>query len=244
MKVSKRSLIVSIAVLCVCALSLTAASFAWFSSSTTAKVDNIQLSVEKASDLQISIDGGRTWGYSFSSDFNEEINDYSTADAATFIVPADREKVGFDGKNNGDYKVSDVKPTTMTVYFRSMQPQVVQMSGNALAEGESIAPAVRAAAITTGTGKAGTYFFANAAATDNVCSTATAMKDITLNAISTKTTVVTLVEGGNYGQNKVEDGYYYGKAVITYYVEGTDEAAINDYTGVDFVHSWTFNVEK
>ncbi len=243
MKVSKRSLIVSIAVLCVCALSLSAASFAWFSSSTTATVDNIQLSVEKASDLQISIDGGKTWGYSFSSDFNEEINDYSTADASTFIVPADREKIDFNGNNTGDYKVSDVKPVTMTVYFRSMQPQVVQMKGNALAEGESIAPAVRAAAITSGDA-AGTFFFANTGATDNVYKTATQTEDITLNTINTDTTVVTLVSGGDYGQDKVEDGYCYGKAIITYYVEGTDEAAINDYTGVDFTHKWTFSVAK
>lgn len=58
MKVSKKSLIASIAVLCVCALSLTAASFAWFSASETAQVKDLVLDVKAQSDIKLSANPG------------------------------------------------------------------------------------------------------------------------------------------------------------------------------------------
>lgn len=245
MKATKRSLIVSIAILCVCAMSLTAASYAWFSTSTTATVDNIQLSVLEASDLQISIDGGNTWGYNLSSTLDEDIYDYSTNNATTFYTPTDKSGVDMEGhlpsNYTGGFTATDGENVIpeLEIYFRSMKEMDVQMKGTQLFEGKSIAPAIRAAALVS---DGGTFFFANTAnsAESVISSTAGATATIALNAISTDLNVMTLVQGGSYGQT-VEDGYYYGKITIKYWVEGTDDAAINDYTGVDFTHDWTFS---
>ncbi len=63
MKTSKRSLITAIAILCVCALSLTAASYAWFTTSQTAKVDTLTMDVTARTTLQIRVKGSTdtTW---------------------------------------------------------------------------------------------------------------------------------------------------------------------------------------
>ena len=120
MKVSKRSLIVSIAVLCVCALSLTAASFAWFSASKTASVEAMTLEVKSQSDIKIAANGKAVeegaesdWWVTtlYAKDFTTangnllepQVNDLTPAAtpfAGTFQEPDNRENVDID---TGDF---------------------------------------------------------------------------------------------------------------------------------------------
>ncbi len=119
MKNTKRSLIISIAVLCVCALSLSTATFAWFSKSETAKVEDLQLKVLAQSDLKIAVDpqaleNGESafWMDKLTDDqikavwAGDTISDVTPANASfdgTFKAPsdADRETIGDDGAFNG-----------------------------------------------------------------------------------------------------------------------------------------------
>ena len=107
MKVSKRSLIVSIAVLCVCALSLTAASFAWFTAAENAMVDDVVLKVQAQSDIKISADSAA--------------NANSGSDLwKTTLVQAD-----FTGSNAIEEYISDVTPKTANICDGNFQvPEV------------------------------------------------------------------------------------------------------------------------
>lgn len=138
MKTSKKSLIVSIAVLCVCALSLTAASFAWFSASNTSKVENLQLQVAAQSDIKLSADAAaRENAYSDAwkdtltladiqtqSSWKDIISDVTptTLDTCdgTFKVPATRDSVDTEtGAYSGELVATDSGFASFTVYVRT-----------------------------------------------------------------------------------------------------------------------------
>lgn len=109
MKTSKKSLIVSIAVLCVCALSLTAASFAWFTTSNTAKIDTINFEVSQRSGLELRGSAANAeWKSTLTTaDFLTlpgELNDASTADLTNWFVKNERDEiVAKPGDDNSRY---------------------------------------------------------------------------------------------------------------------------------------------
>ncbi len=249
MKTSKRSLITAIAVLCVCALSLSAASFAWFSASTTAKVTDITLNVEKASDLQISLNG-KDWGYTMAANLTESVNDVSTANATTFVEPAKREEVGFDGKlsaANSGYATADAGWIDQVVYFKSAKKEGasvdIKMSGAAFDATKTIASGMRVASIDMV--NSGVVFFANTAGTDDdvIADTNGTVGSVTLNGIAAGTKIITLGSETIDGiQDQDTETYVYGKITVRYWLEGTDGNVINDNSGVSFDHNLTFSI--
>lgn len=94
MKNSKRSLIVAIAVLCVCALALSTATFAWFTAAKTANVENITLKVRAQSDIKIAADKAAL--------------DSSASDLWKTTLTQDM----FTGDNKIEEYISDVTPAT------------------------------------------------------------------------------------------------------------------------------------
>lgn len=239
MKVSKRSLIMSIAVLCVCALSLTAASFAWFSASKNAEVKEINLKVDAQSELEISIDGGANWGYTASFNTEEvQVVDLSTGNATDYFAPTDRAALTEAGKvkEDGTYTQSNGGLVQITVYFRTKATNMsVKMGGSAFNTANTIASAMRVAAVVDNSAT----FFANANTTyKGINSTSGDTTEITPNVLD-GTANVTIIN--TLSANKIDtvgsenDDYKYGKAVISYWVEGTDDNAINANAGVKFL---------
>ena len=245
MKTSKRSLITAIAILCVCALSLSAASYAWFSQSNKATVNNIVLAVDRASDLQISEDG-KTWVSNITLDGEQTVADASTADAQSFYTPVDREGVDIDtGAYAGEYKTGEAVVYTKTIYFRSSNAVNVNAAIDefTLAAGNNtaLANAMRMSAYVDGAAT----FFANVAGNDDVISaTDGTTANVTLVGAATKAEIVDVLNGSYSASDiTVQEGYYYGKATFTFYVEGTDAAAINANTGVNFKTAITFTTD-
>jgi len=147
MKTSKRSLIASIAVLCVCALSLSTATFAWFTAAENAMVDDIILKVQAQSDIKISADSAATansgsdlWKTTLvQTDFKdanaieEYISDVTPKTNnicdGNFQVPEVRDDVVVD---TGDYEGTLVDTAEgwaeFTVYVRTTKLQDVNLS--------------------------------------------------------------------------------------------------------------------
>lgn len=237
MKATKRSLIVSIAILCVCALSLTSASFAWFSASQTATVSKITLNVAASSDLKISTDDIATTTYenmqwSTNIELNETLNlsDASTNDAVNFYVPAVRENVDADnGSYTGAYEKLDDNSSiaSFTVHFRSTT--LVGVNANTQAafdvEGtlkDGLNDALRMAI--------GTKIFANSdeATFEDQVVTDTNV-DTTAVTVYKNTTASVVIEALTLDD---ASGYYYGTATVKFWVEGTDDGATSGNTGV------------
>ncbi len=141
MKTSKRSLITAIAILCVCALSLSAASYAWFSASKTAAIENLTLEVKAQSDIKIAANSaavteGATsdWWVTtlYQTDFTEangnelepQVNDLTPATSGTcdgnFQEPANREDVDTEsGAYSGALTSATGGWADFTVYVRT-----------------------------------------------------------------------------------------------------------------------------
>lgn len=238
MKVSKRSLIVSIAVLCVCALSLSAASFAWFSASKNAEVNQINLKVDAQSELEISIDEGKTWGYTASYNAADvQVVDLSTGNATEYFAPTRRDLLNEAGEvaEGGTYTATSSGLVTITVYFRTKAEDMsVKMGGTAFNTANTIATAMRMASVVDSKAT----FFANADTSYNaISSTAGATTSITPNVLSgaADVEIIDVLSADTIDSvGSAADDYNYGKAVITYWVEGTDKNAINANAGVKF----------
>ncbi len=138
MKATKRSLIVSIAILCVCALSLTSASFAWFSASQSAEIQKLTLGVQSQTDIKIAVNSDALlapdsayWVSTLTSKDitdvwgNDYVGDVTPATAGVcngnFVAPDEdgRKTIGDDGTFSGE-----LKPTTdgyykFTIYVRT-----------------------------------------------------------------------------------------------------------------------------
>ncbi len=148
MKATKRSLIVSIAILCVCALSLTSASFAWFTASKTAMVDTLDFNVKAQSDIKLS---AKSAAYNDTNSefwvsivepahFTDDGNTLETfvADMTVdttvgdFKVPKDREKVdaktGTYADANGFDDAEDGSWLDFTVYVRTNENKAVNFT--------------------------------------------------------------------------------------------------------------------
>lgn len=225
MKTSKRSLITAIAVLCVCALSLTTASFAWFSASKTAGIDNLTLEVKAQSDIKISANAAAitegaesNWWVTtlYAADFSVEngnelekqVNDLTPATAGTcngsFNEPEDREKVDTkDGSYNGNLVSAAGGWADFKVYVRTTkntEDVVVNFSdftlnANSPSGANNVSEAMR-----LGVKENGKIY---AAAVNN---------EVVIPAAS-------LQELGG--------GYYYGEVTFYVWVEGTDAACKN-----------------
>lgn len=234
MKATKRSLIVSIAILCVCALSLTSASFAWFTASETAKVDNVKLKVQAQSDIKIAADSAATsktdsdlwqsilYQSSFTQQGNtieEDIFDMTPAlngapDASglctgNFVEPADREKVE---AVSGDYTGSTWDTadgySSFTVYVRATEQKDIVMNFSGFSydgTGNSAVEALRLGVIGKGEGDNRVDFIANDAHSDVIISSDA------LTAFSTA---------------DPSQGFY-SQVTIYVWVEGTDPACID-----------------
>ncbi len=138
MKATKRSLIVSIAILCVCALSLTSASFAWFSASQSAEVQALTLGVQSQTDIKIAVNpdallaaDSAYWVSTLTSKDIKDVwgNDY-VGDVTpktqgkcdgNFLAPdeTDRKSIGDDGKFTGTLKDTTDGYYKFTIYVRT-----------------------------------------------------------------------------------------------------------------------------
>ncbi len=152
MKTSKRSLIASIAVLCVCALSLSTATFAWFTAAETAQLQEVVLTVQAQSDIKIaalpsvkSNSQSPDWVTTLKQEdfidesnlIEDEIHDMRPATATVngeFEVPADRENdVNVDSGVLAEGAEMDVATSgwsEFTVYVRTTKQQAVVMTAS------------------------------------------------------------------------------------------------------------------
>jgi len=231
MKTSKRSLITAIAVLCVCALSLSAASFAWFTSTTNANVSQLNLAVVEQSDLKVAIDSAATaveniesttlWKVSFTGSEIAGVQDgtYTESPIANatwdngMVKPADETKINSEtGVYSGTEMVSATATqdyVMFTLYFRSTEAgKTVKFNAPAgfkINEGkQGLKPALTLAT------KIGDTF-------------------TTYNDTTVKT-------GGNLCECSSAVGDYYVGSVDFYvYVDGENAATINQNAGITFV---------
>ena len=234
MKVSKRSLIVSIAVLCVCALSLTAASFAWFTSSQTAKIDTLNMEVTARTSLQIRV--GNTANAEWKSvlqaaDFENAgfynsaaiLNDASTNDMGTWITAE------YDADNN-TFNFFDDRATKITktnveghymelpVEFRATEATDVIVTSGSLkvtSTKTGLEPALRM-------GFNNKIHNTNAAAEATYQPVSGEEAAVTLNTLA-NSSICTL------GAMQ-DDGYCYGTATIYVWIEGSDKACVDGNT--------------
>lgn len=240
MKVSKKSLIVSIAVLCVCALSLSAASFAWFTTSQTAKVSELEMKVNPRTTLQMRVnDSEDPFETVLDSDdfvrnevFHNDavLNDASTNAAVSQWVTAEYNK---DTGVLENFVTGVAKPITsddaegnylaLPIEFRcTSQAQTVSViatSASASATG-ALNKAVRmnfnSKIFAFGSGADAKWQPAGAAAT-------TPTEAVTLNSLGTNEIVVEL------GATQT-DGYRYGTTTIYVWIEGSDSACVDGNT--------------
>ncbi len=244
MKVSKKSLIVSIAVLCVCALSLSAASFAWFTASNNASVNTLTMNVTKKSSLEIKVGENGTWKSVLTVDdfvaagvFYKgtkageytELRDVSTSDMASWIkatyVPATNSYTYASGTAimaNDSSAVADY--VKLPIYFRASTAGKVKVSGaNLAAKDSELNGALRLGTVNGTTkkiyGNAETGTYQDGVAADNVKSFGTDMYSAFGNFAGTE---IALTAGA--------DGYY--EAQVDYYIwiEGTDPTCVDKNT--------------
>ncbi|MBQ3094574.1 MAG: hypothetical protein IJC52_05310 [Clostridia bacterium] len=232
MKVSKRSLIVSIAVLCVCALSLSAASFAWFTNSKAAKIDTLNMSVTARSSLQIRIQGTEEWKSVLNAtDFINAgkyvngaiLNDASTADGSLWTTATFNPDTLQHEFHEGAEAISSTKTEghylMLPVEFRATDSKdVIVTTGQLEATGK---PALGAALRVAFNDK----IYANNTAAEATWQPATGDEQaITLAGKSLTNAVVASL--GN-----LNEGYYYsGNVNICVWIEGSDKACIDGNT--------------
>ncbi len=234
MKVSKRSLIASIAVLCVCALSLTAASFAWFTSSQTAKIDTLEMNVTARTSLQIRV--GNTANAEWKSvlqaaDFVNAgfyntaaiLNDVSTNDMSTWVTAtynADTNSYTFKSGEASKVTSSSAEGHYMElpVEFRATEQTDVTVTSGSLkvtSTKTGLEPALRI-------GFNDKIHNTNSAAEATYQPVTGAEGAVTLNTLA-NSVIATL------GAMQ-DDGYCYGTATIYVWIEGSDKACVDGNT--------------
>ena len=246
MKVSKRSLIVSIAVLCVCALSLSAASFAWFTNATQAKVDTLQMKVAQRSSLELSITGAEStvgWKHILSTDdFKKanlyydnngavmELNDASTNDLGTWVKASyDDTALKFTFTANaakGSKTTAAADYLEMPIHFRAAQSGKVQVSNpNFSLALDDLAPALRVG-VKIGTAGAPTIYGNPSGNAFTYQSDLTATENFSgASAVTSATAALATLNGLEIelAQNTTT-GYYEATATFYVWIEGTDAA--------------------
>jgi len=220
MKTSKRSLITAIAILCVCALSLTAASYAWFTAAENAMVDDVILKVQAQSDIKISAESAATansgsdlWKTTLvQADFKETgntIEEYisdvtpKTANVCdgNFQVPEVRENVVVDtGKYTGNLIDTAEGWAEFTVYVRTTKEADVNLSF--------------ADFVYTGTGTASVV---DALRLGVKAADGTVIEGNYTGVVVAKEDLTAFADG---------DGYY-GSVTFCVWVEGTHDACVN-----------------
>ena len=257
MKVSKKSLIASIAVLCVCAMSLTAASFAWFTTTTQANVNKLNLGVVEQSDLKIAVDPAveeegyakniesNMWGVSFTGadiaekqDYNENTNLANAtwdADKGYFVTVSENDADSVDSVT-GFYDGTLVAASAgtdyveFTVYFRSTKAnQEIVFNGIDF----SISSAKKA--LLNGLTLRVNDEEYNNSGMKNV------VKSLDENgaAVVEPKAIKKISDGGTVcviGENEIAGkGFYTAAATFQIFVEGQDQVTINQNAGIKFV---------
>ena len=247
MKVSKKSLIVSIAVLCVCALSLSAASFAWFTTSESAKVDTLNMSVTERSSLELTITGSNIgWKttltpamfaqadyFYLNGESTTILNDVSTNDMGSWVVGTyDEDNNNFDFTNGGKKAGKGEQEASwleMPISFRSSAAGTVTLNEiNFTVDNTKLNPALRVGVVngTTKTiyGNATKGYYQPVAADSEMFAT---RQDLT-------TTYKALADLKNYtialSSTPDADGYYTAQVTFYVWIEGSDDACINKNT--------------
>ncbi len=250
MKVSKRSLIMSIAVLCVCALSLTAASFAWFTNSQTAKVDTLTMDVEARTTLQIRVKGSsdETWKTVLNAnDFitggvyhNAAIlNDASTDSSFTTWVTADYTEDGEIFFETG--KASYITNTQADGNYLKLP---IEFRCTSVADDVSVI-ATNATVATTGKvalNKAVRMGYNNQIFAFETDSEATYQPATGEEAAVTFGTLANSVVA-ELGDSQA-DGYRYGEATIYVWIEGSDSACNDGNTPAEITAGISFGLSE
>ncbi len=233
MKTSKRSLITAIAVLCVCALSLSAASFAWFTSTTNAKVSTLNMNVVEQSDLKIAIDTAKAGDVAYIEDTNVWTTSFTGAQIAglqgatytetgsianatwsdtntRFEKPLDEEAIdSVSGAYSGEMTAAQapIDYVKFTVYFRS-----------------------------TEAGKVVNFTADNFALQADSVQKEGLLPALTLRVNGNEYTNANLATGGTVVTcNQQLGAYYIGSADFYIFVEGTHPNTINQNAGIKFV---------
>lgn len=240
MKTSKRSLIMAIAILCVCALSLTAASYAWFTSAQSATLSELTMSVDKRTNLQLSVDNTNWKATLTNQDFIDaksfnsaaKLNDVSTNNFTNWVKAA-YQPDGTYTFSEGATAISDTVATgdylMLKVYFRSTEAKPVVMNGT-YGAANALTAAVR-----LGFDNNGAKIYASNSSTAQYTPVSGTPADLTFAGTSlANAQVTTLTDGG--------DGYYYGSTVLYLWIEGTDAACIDSNSGTTVTANLNFGM--
>ncbi len=252
MKVSKKSLIVSIAVLCVCALSLSAASFAWFTSTKSAKIETINMHVDQRSMLEISIAGTDKWVSTltpqmlFDADLYHigagaqdytKLNDVSY-NGSQFVkgdYSAENNSFNFTvGATQANKTLTDADYIKLPIKLRNPEAGTVIIESSTFAADKlqnALRVAVEMGGETTIYGKSEKGYFQQAATGVMYAD----MFDSTKNTNRVELSNYDVI--GNFDKIEIplaQEGDYYTASVTFYiYIEGSDEACVNENSGVD-----------
>lgn len=113
----KRLLISSVAMLLVAMLALGTATFAWFTSSTTATASNINVKTIKSSELQIS-KSDRVWGTTVDyATSNKVLLPASTVDGKAWFTANAETRNSYKKADNVDFSPAAVTAENNTYYF-------------------------------------------------------------------------------------------------------------------------------
>lgn len=265
MKATKRSLIVSIAILCVCALSLTSASFAWFTASNKAQVGGINLSVAEHSSLEITVTGAENvigWNSTLSAALLQQagvyyyteiagsdaeytvLNDASTGDLVNWT------KANYNESSNSFTFVSatgesansankEARYLELPITFRSTKEGTVKFSSDsAVSLGtQDLAPALRVGYVDKNS-TASIYSEAGTGAKYQTVG-GTGETDLDLSGTIAEFIANTEIE---LTKATADDTYATAEVVFYIWIEGTDPACINENTPADFGLTYKFEL--
>ncbi len=221
----KRSLLVATAMLLVAVLAATGATYAWFTSISSATT-NISMGVQTASSLEISADGTNWVSYLDAEDLGLtglNWSDHSTVNGKDFFTKSfySDTEIEADASLAGQIKeFVESAPVSTTIYFRSTESGDVIFNSGSLTQTGSKANKSAALRVSVGENK----IYANADTTLNAAisaegaATGSVYGAQTAKAI-TGGNVVALADGG--------DGYFKGQATFTFWMEGTDSSNAN-----------------
>lgn len=217
----KRSLLAATAMLLVALLVATGSTFAWFTSTSTAKA-SVSMGVATGSSLEISNDGGTTWKSSitYAPQEGKLWQDFSTnEDALGTFYKATFEK---DSVEISGYKTDT--PVSVTLNFRSTKSSPIKLTGSItqdFAKNQDNLVKWSEIVVKDNTdGGHGTQIFSN---TPNIPTKAivhegennyTTDGTYTTTPLTASTEIVELTDGN--------DGYYYGAATFYFFIEGTE----------------------
>lgn len=218
----KRSLLAATAMLLVALLVATGSTFAWFTSTSTAKA-SVSMGVATGSSLEISNDRGTTWKSSitYAPEEGELWQDFSTNEDAlgTFYKATfEDDSVEISGYETGT-------PASVTLNFRSTKSSPILLKGSIADQAfettqDDLVKWSEIVVKDNTDGGRGTQIFSN---NTNIPTKAivhegennyTTDGTYTTTALTTSTEIVELTDGN--------DGYYYGAATFYFFIEGTE----------------------